>query len=185
MPSCGCDWVPSNCRNTVILFLLLWLNGIGCMISNRKGEAQMNDIHWGNKTEDLAIFLSAAKEEYKLNEPIELVISLKNFGTQPIPVVIRSPWIDYALNIRYESGADVRKTAYGFRMIESAVEGRRATRQLMPGETITEGLELSKGYDMKSPSAYKIVARRETYKKGRNDQYATVTSNELVIKIIE
>jgi hypothetical protein len=68
-------------------------------------------------------------------------------------------------------------------MIKAAAVGRRATRELMAGEVVTESLELNKAYDMTRPGTYVVIVTRETYQKGKLDHFATVTSNELTIKI--
>lgn len=181
----------------IVLWMLLMANETGCEMSNQRhtmpgkkgatavSRTQPDEFRWGDKEENLAMSLSVAKEAYRLGELIPLRISLKNFGSAPVPVVIRSPWSDYTLKIQYERRVNIEKTSYGLQMAETAAEGRRATRQLMPEEVITEDLELTQGYDMKLPGSYTIVASRIVYKNGETNQYATITSNELVVKIIE
>jgi len=145
----------------------------------------MSDIQWGKPTEDLAISLSVAQRVYRAGEPIALNIALRNVGREPVPIVLRLVWYDYSLSVRYEGRAEIAKTPYALEMIEGAAEGRRATRQLMPGEMRSESLELTEGYRMREPGRYHVVATRETYKRGKLDEYATVTSNELVIEVTE
>lgn len=171
-------------RLFTMLCVLLILASLSYALPNTKGRKQMNKVEWGKVTEDLAISLSAAEPRYGPRDTITLNIALKNFGNTPVPIVMRSPWIDYTLSVRYDETTDIPKTAYAQQMIESAAEGRRANYQLKPGEVLTESIELSKAYDVKAHGLYKVVATRETYEKGKLDRYATVTSNELTIEII-
>ena len=145
----------------------------------------MRDIQWGKPTEDLAISLSVAQRVYRAGEPITLNIALKNVGREPVPIVVRLVWYDYSLSVRYEGRTELARTPYAVQMIEAAEEGRRVTRQLTPGEVLSETLELAEGYRMTEPGKYHVVATRETYKRGKLDEYATVTSNELVIEVRE
>lgn len=145
----------------------------------------MTEIQWGKPTEDLAISLSVAQRVYRMGEPITLNIALRNVGREPVPIVVRLVWYDYSLSVRHEGRTEIAKTTYATEMIEGAAEGRRATRQLAPGEVLSESLELTEGYRMREPGRYHVVATRETYKRGKLDEYATVTSNELVVEVRE
>lgn len=79
----------------------------------------------------------------------------------------------------------VLQTPFARQQIEAAAYGRRATLEMVPEQTLVESVELSKGYDLSAPDVYKVVARRKTYRKGKLDEYATVTSNELAIRVVE
>ena len=145
----------------------------------------MAEIQWGMTTEDLAISIYVAKLQYKVCESIVLNLALKNAGDTPTPIVVRSAWSDYTLKVYREGFAEIPKTPYAVRKIEAASAGSRATTELMPGEVQTTSLDLDKGFDMSVPGLYKMIATRETYKKGKLDEYATVRSNELIIEIIQ
>jgi len=145
----------------------------------------MDDIQWGETTEDLTIAIYVDNPVYKPGETIVLNILLKNVGEMPLPLVIRSPWLDYNLRAWHEDSTEMSKTPYALRVIKVATVGRRAVRQLMPEEVITDTLEIDKVYDMSALGSYKIAATRETFKKQNSDEFATVESNELIIKIAE
>lgn len=143
----------------------------------------MDDIQWGKRTEDIAISISVTEPIYIPDQAIVLNIIMKNVGKTPVPIVVRSPWVDYSTRVWFEGRTEIPKTSYALRMIKAATVGRRATRELMAGEVITESLELNKAYGMTRPGTYVVIVTRETYQKGTLDHFATVTSNELTIKI--
>ena len=143
----------------------------------------MDEPKWGPTTEGLAILLSVTKPEFKPDEPIILSVALKNKSDAPVPIVVRMPWVVYSLTVRFEGRSEVPKTPYALHLIEVGGLGARATSQLPPGEVTTANVELSAGFDMKRPGSYTVVATRETYKTGKLDEYATVTSNTLTIRV--
>ena len=180
----ACDtWLPMARLVAVFCALMLVFN-IRCFTPSTERMNNMNEIQWGRSTEDLAISISVPEPVCRSGDAIVLSISLKNIGRTPVPIVVRSTWIDYATTVRYEDGTEVPKTEYALQMMEAAQEGRRLTRELMPEEVTTENLELSKAFEMTQPGNYAVVATRATYKRGKLDEYATVTSNELTFKVV-
>lgn len=143
----------------------------------------MAELKWGSISEDLAISLSVDKPVFRQGETIPLHIALRNFGTTPSTVVAWSPWIQYPLSVRDESGRELPETAYVQQMRNKAYQMRRAMHQLMPGEVVTETLDLDKGYDLKAPGLYTVSAKHPTFKKGMLDQFTEVTSNALALRI--
>lgn len=143
----------------------------------------MANIEWGSVIEDLAISLSVDQPVFRLGDTIPLHIALRNFGTTPITIVMRSPWIDFSLLVRDENGREIPESDYMRQMRETAAQARRAMHQLMPGDVVTETLDLDKAYELKIPGLYTVSANHTTFKKGMLDQFAEVASNELKIRI--
>jgi len=148
-----------------------------------KGRKCMNKTQWGRETEGLTISLSTEKAVFESNDTIGLNISLKNTGPTPTAIVVRSPWIDYDISVRDENNNELPKSAYAQQMRETAAEGLRRTQQLMPGEELTETLELDKAYDLKKPNRYTVSVKHHTYRREALDQFAEVTSKELPIRV--
>jgi len=143
----------------------------------------MAEPQWGSMTEDLAISLSVDSPVFKPGETIQLYITLKNFGTTPSTIVLWSPWVQFPLSVRNEEGKEVPENPYAQEMREMAYQVRRAIHQLMPGEKVTETLDLDKAYDLQTPGLYTVTAKHPTFKKGMLDQFTEVPSNELAIRI--
>ena len=183
------DATMAGWGTTLRLLLVLWglitLPALNCAPPDTSWRKSMTGNQWGTPTEGLAISLSVPEPVYRLGEPVVIDITLKNVATTPVPVVIRSVWYDYSLSVRDEDRAELAPTPYATQRIEAAAEGRRATRDLGPGDMLADDCELSKAFDMTRPGSYTIVATRETYKLGTLDQYATVTSNELTVTVGE
>jgi len=143
----------------------------------------MEDNEWGEITQGLAISISVAKPSYKRGEAISLNIALKNFSEDPVPIVIRSTWIDFSTEVFLDKGNQLPKLPYAVQMMESALEGRRMSSELKPGAMIEETLELTTVYDMTTPGAYSVIVTRTAYHKGKMDQQAVVASKELAIQV--
>jgi uncharacterized protein YfaS (alpha-2-macroglobulin family) len=143
----------------------------------------MAEHQWGSVTEDLAISLSVDKPVFRAGETIPLHIALRNFGTTPSTIVVWSPWVQYPLSVRDESGRELPETPYVQQMRNKAYQMRRAMHQLEPGELVTETLDLDKAFDLKKPGLYSVSAKHPTFKKGKLDQFAELPSNELAIRI--
>lgn len=190
---CGQDAAMMLSKTSDARLLIFWIWAIiwpysilvliGCSMSTKEGRNKMDDIQWGKPTEDLAISISVTEPIYGPDQAIVLNIAMKNVGKTPVPIVVRSSWIDYSTRAWFEGRTEIPKTPYALRMIKAAAVGRRATRELMTGEVVTESLELNKAYDMTRPGTYVVIVTRETYQKGKLNHFATVTSNELTIKI--
>lgn len=153
-------------------------------LSCKNGKIDMEKINWGERVEDLAISVSALRTEYKLREAIAVNLFIKNFGDTPALIAVRSPWIDYSLTVLYEGKAKVLMTPYGNQMTESAALGRRSKRHLIPGEVVSDTFDLDQAYELKSPGLYQVVATRQIFKRGKLDEFATLKSNELDIRIL-
>jgi hypothetical protein len=145
----------------------------------------MTEFQWGSPTEDLVISITTDRPNYQIGEVITLNIALKNIGDSPLTVAMRSKWIDYAISAWDKSLTELQKSPYAIQMLETAAEGRRATKTIMPSEIIKQKIELTKVFDINQSGSYKIVATRETYKKGKLNEYATVYSNTLIIQILD
>jgi hypothetical protein len=171
-------------RGMAMLWIIQLSPSMACMSSMAEWRNKMEDIQWGEITEGLAISISTIKPGYKKGEAISLNIAMKNFDEDPVPIVVRSIWIDYAIKVLFEHTTEIPKSTYALQKIEAAGEGRRATSELKPGEILHESLELTKAYDMTVPGTYTVIVSRETYQKGKLDRYAVVKSNELTIKVV-
>ena len=139
---------------------------------------------WGPPTEGLALSISVEKRKYPISDPITLNIALKNLSDSPTLLAVRSAWADYTVRVRLEGAGEVLKTEYALRTIEASGVGRRMTIQLQPAQVQIDSLELSKGFDLSRAGVYAVSATRETFKKGNTSEFATVTSNVLVIRIV-
>ena len=144
----------------------------------------MEKVVWGPPTEGLALSISVEKPKYPISDPITLNLAFKNLSDSPTLLAVRSAWADYGIRVRLEGAGEVQKTEYALRAIEASGVGRRMTTQLQPAQIQTDSLELSKGFDMSRAGVYAVSATRETFKKGNTSEFATVTSNILVILIV-
>jgi len=178
-------WWGTTLRALLVVWGLTTLPALNCAPPDTSWRKNMADNQWGTPTEGLAISISVPKPVYSPGAPIAMGIALRNVSTTPVPIVVRSVWYDYSLSVRDKDRAELTPTPYATQRIEAAAEGRRATRDLGPGQVLVEECELSKAFDMTRPGSYTVVATRETYKLGTLDQYATVTSNELTVTVSE
>jgi hypothetical protein len=139
-------------------------------------------IQWGQTVENQAIALSTAKPQFKVGETIVVQVTWKNFGKSPVSTVTRNTWIDYDFTVKRD-GTDIPKSPYALQMIEAGSLGRRATGKLEAGASVTDSIELDKGFDLRMPGQYKVAATRVVYKQGRLDEYATLKSNDLTVVV--
>lgn len=143
----------------------------------------MNQTQWGSTIEDLAISLSTEQSVFRPGDSIKLNIALKNVGATPATIVVRSPWIDFDLSVRDESGNELPPTQFLQMKREASVEGRLRTQKLMPGEAFVETVDLDKAYNLNKTGLYKVSAKHHTSKGGTLDQFVEVPSNELTFRI--
>ena len=139
---------------------------------------------WGPTAEGLAISISVAKKEYRAVGPIILNLALKNVSKRPTPIAVRSAWADYAVRVWFEGQGEVLKTEFARTAIETANEGRRMSVELQPAQIQSDSLDISKGFDLSRPGVYSVTATRETFKLGNTSEFAAVTSNILIIRIV-
>jgi hypothetical protein len=140
---------------------------------------------WGERIEGAALSISANAARYGPAEPIDLELSLGNFGATPLAIIRQSPWVDYLLTITREGSDQVAPTSYAERIREAALEGRCATSYLTPGEILSESLKLDRAYDMRASGNYRIFATRGVFLGRSPGEFITLLSNSLTIQIVE
>ena len=77
---------------------------------NRKAM-NMNTV-WGNQVSGQALSIRTEQAAFRAGEPILLNLTLKNFGQNPVVAVVRSPWLDYDIQVREASGSTVPHTEF-------------------------------------------------------------------------
>jgi hypothetical protein len=145
----------------------------------------MDERQWGEKKEGLAISVAVEKRDFRRYDHIVLNIVLKNFGTSPASVVVRSPWADYRYVIRNGRGAELPMLMYGRQRAEAALEGRKMIRELRPGESQTDDFELNTAFDLKDPDTYILFASRILPSPGRPGESFTLQSNAVTVRVTE
>lgn len=135
-------------------------------------------------TETVSLTISAAKDKFKSGEPLELSISLKNSGAEPVSVVQRSEWLNHILTVTDARGKNVPETSHAKQAKEGAQAGYRTTLRISSGEEIRETLDLYKAFEIKKPGIYKITSHRHVSQGQVFEQPVLVKSNELTIQII-
>lgn len=153
-------------------------------LSMAEWRNKMEDLEWGETVEGLGISISVEKPIFKTGEAVFLDMMTKNFDKDPVPVVIRSTWLDYDIKVFSGKGGEIPKSPYAVQMIESAAEGRRALGELEPGAVLNDRLELTRAYDLATPGTYTVIVTRTAFQKQSRDQFAVARSNELTIEII-
>jgi hypothetical protein len=146
---------------------------------------RMSEQQWGPKIDELAISIYVTRPTYSAGDQIDLHLGLKNFGSSPFILVRLSAWADYSLAVRKENGAGLLPTPYVQQRLEAAMEGRQATSELQPGEMTQDSLELDRAYDLREPGRYTVRATRRVFRRSNYQELATLTSNELVIELVE
>ncbi len=142
----------------------------------------LNDRHWGDKTEELAISISVPEASFKASDEIVLNIILKNFGLIPASIVVRSPWADYAFVPHNGHGQEVPMNQYGRKRAEASLEGRKMTYDLQPGETRSEEFELSRSFKLE-PGTYTLFVTRAFQLPGHSTALR-VKSNPITFHIV-
>jgi hypothetical protein len=145
----------------------------------------MTEQQWGPKTDGLAISVYVARPSYRAGEQIDLHLDLKNAGSSPAILVRQSAWADYSLVMRTQNGVELPPTPYVQDRIEAAMEGRQATSELQPGQMTEDTLELDRAYDLSVPGRYTIRVTRKVFRPGNYGEMVTLTSNELIIELVE
>jgi hypothetical protein len=145
----------------------------------------MDERQWGEKKGGLAISVAVEKRDFRPSDHIVLNIMLKNFGTSPVSVVVRSPWADYRYVIRNGRGAELPMLMYGRQRAEAASEGRKIIRELRPGESQTDDFELNTAFDLKNPDTYTLFASRTLPSPSRPAESFTLQSNAVTVRVTE
>jgi hypothetical protein len=130
------------------------------------------------------ITIKADKNEFKSGEGINLSITLTNSGADPVTVVQRSEWLNHILSVTDARGKEVPETAHAKQVKDAAQVGYRATRQIMPGEALTETLDLDKAFKLREPGTYKITSRRGVSPTKTFERPVSVKSNELIVRVV-
>ncbi|MCC6536116.1 MAG: hypothetical protein IT162_01100 [Bryobacterales bacterium] len=135
----------------------------------------MNTV-WGNQVSGQALSIRTEQAAFRAGEPILLNLTLKNFGQNPVVAVVRSPWLDYDIQVREASGSTVPHTEFAAQMKETAQEGRRAQQSLPGGATLEDAIDLAQVCALK-PGKYSVTASRLVNAAG------AVTSNTLTFEV--
>ncbi len=163
----------------LILMLSLFLTD-----QDSKGLQPMKERQWGEKKEGLAISIVVSEADYKKSDDIVLDILLKNFGANPVPLVVRSQWIDYTYVVSNSLGQHTMKNAFGRQREEAGQEGRKMIVDLRPGESRSDEFELSKAFDLK-PGTYTVFVARTFQNSSHAGQLVTVRSNLITFRVVE
>lgn len=142
----------------------------------------MMERQWGEKKEGLAISVAVGKDSFKESELVGLNVVLRNFGTAPVPIVVRSPWVDYVYTVRDSRGNELPMNAYGQQRAKASLERRKIIRDLQPGESQEDDFELSKGVDLEHPDTYTVFATRTFPWPGHAGNSFTVQSNAITFQ---
>jgi hypothetical protein len=145
----------------------------------------MTEKQWGPEMDGLAISVYVARPAYSTAEQIDLHLDLKNSGSLPVILVRQSAWADYSLVMWTQNGAELPPTPYVQDRIEAAMEGRQATGELQSGQMTEDTLELDRAYHLSVPGRYMIRVTRKVFRPGNYREMVILTSNELIIELVE
>ena len=147
-----------------------------------KGLQMPKEGQWGDKAGGLAVSISVPEGSFKASDDAMLNIILKDFGTMPVSLVVRSSWVDYTYLVRNSHGQEMTMNEHGRQRAEAALEGRKILRDLQPGESRSEDFEVSKAFDLE-PDTYIVVVTRTFPRPERRGEFFTAQSNEVTFQI--
>jgi hypothetical protein len=148
-----------------------------------KGLPMLNDRHWGEKTEGLAMSISVPETSFKASDEIVLNIILKNFGLTSASIMVRSPWADFAFTVQNGRGQEIAMNQYGRRRAEASLEGRKIIQDLQAGDARSEDFELSKSFKLEL-GTYTLFVTRAFQLPGHNSALR-VKSNPITFHIVD
>ena len=138
----------------------------------------------------MSITPTDGKTNYLLGEPIAIKTTLKNVGTNPVPIIVTYPFYRFQAHVIFTNKEPLPLSAYGNSVGPTAAV---SLVTLLPKEAITtcstiyyeyinSDYPLSKMFDLGSPGVYRVVMSRELFdvQSGKN---VTGFSNELLITI--
>jgi hypothetical protein len=89
-----------------------------------------------------------------------LKISIMNMKVPLVIVAKTSADVDFSVQLKSLSGAQVNRTEYGRDLLARERGGRRLIKALKPSESTADELDLSKIFDL-PPGAYRAVVSRQ------------------------
>jgi hypothetical protein len=174
-------YYSNRLSQTVISLLML-----GFIILSASGQSIMDDTkrEWGKTINGMKLsIMTTNKEVFSIGEPIIIDISLKNVGTNEIPLAMPPLGLDLNLNVMLPNKAAAPLTAYGKTIIGNAgmtVE----TIMLKPGTSIPSYVapSLDKMFQLNQTGTFTVSAEWTVKSHGHSVE---VVSNEIKITIIK
>ena len=128
---------------------------------------------YGNPFREMAMSIEPVKEQYRLGEPIEARVLIKNMGkTEIVLMGIRNSSLLYRLGLFFPDGRPVPTSEF-MRKIEENWGKRPSVmslvhKEIQPGQTTASWFNLNALFDIEKPGTYHLVAMRriESWDKG-------------------
>ena len=166
---------------TVFLFGVLTF--IGCGRSQQRAAQQseaQRDL--AARFNQLELKISAAKAEWRPNEPIVISVQLINNGRGHVIVIEGGVWMDYQISL--VDGND-RPVPTDLSLNKQANRGAVSARprEIKPGETVENRISLSELFEMNRNGVYKMTVKRQVGVRGIVER--ELISNPIMISVVE
>lgn len=107
--------------------------------------------------------------------PARLTITITNIGGPVVGVVRTSPYNDFGISVKTDTGGEASRTELGKRLLGQPSEGRRTYEEFRTGESLKEELDLSKIFELKS-GTYKVTLTHDVYFGGKGGTKVSLES---------
>jgi hypothetical protein len=94
--------------------------------------------------------------------PARLAVTVTNVGAPAVGVLRTSPYRDFGISVKTGTGGEVDRNELGKRLLRQPWEFRRTYEELRTGESLSEELDLSEIFELKS-GTYKVTLTHDVY----------------------
>lgn len=173
---------------SVLVCSLIVFAPLGPFASQSRGDVPNKGttedmIDWGLEKNGVRCAVALpSQEKVFAGEPVQVRLLTKNVGVKRVSIVTEGhPLSVFSISVQGPDGKPTPFTSYGRQQMDNAGEGSRAVGTLAPGDEDTNGLLLSRIFDMTRQGEYKVSFTR--WARGADDTGFSVTSNTLTITV--
>lgn len=158
--------------------------GVAAAMSGEEA-ASKEPIVWGAAKEGCRLALKASLQQYRIDQPISVAMTLKNDSNNNVKFEVAKILMSYKFDVRLPDGGAAPLTLEGKK--QSAGYVGVISRHLRPGELITEDIPmLNRFYDMTLSGEYTVTAyRRLVLPTGGDGKEIEMQSNSIKITVTE
>jgi hypothetical protein len=128
--------------------------------------------------------ITTAKDTYEAGDFVALIVKISNNGKTAILTNGSLPLLNFKLSLALPDGRSAPTTLYYSGLLKRVVEERRIFN-VDPGQSMTEGINLGRAFDMSLSGTYRISLSALYFQKDEYQKPITIISNVLTIKITD
>jgi uncharacterized protein YfaS (alpha-2-macroglobulin family) len=129
------------------------------------------------------VIVATDKKVYMAGEKVNLTLTIKNMARDQVNLGFGGDFGNFEVNVLGPDGEKVKYTPYGREVFNAIQGGSNSVQTLNQGSERYVKVDINHYYDMSQPGRYKITFYRRLPKRGKSDQYVTVSSNLVVVTI--